>query len=112
MNVKQKQLEIAALLLTTITCSSCTVMVEVVPPVVSAMGSYFSYKTSKIEPVVVTTISKDCYLKTYTQISCDLRKSIRATDKGEMLLKQISDENRLYMENCPNAVKPDPISCN
>jgi len=95
----------------TITCSGCAVLADVIPPVVSTVGSYFSYEAANVDPVEVTTISKDCYIKKYISVNCALRTAIRATEDGESLLKNISDENKLYMEICPNAVKPDPISC-
>ena len=96
---------LARLILILITGCSLTgcVGIQVVSAGLSAVGGYYSYKASKIDPVEVTTISKDCYLYKYVSIPVPERESLSEESK-----RAIAVNNKLMTENCGGlVVKPD-----
>jgi len=86
--------------------TGCSVAPELVSVVGSATSSYFSYQASKIEPVEVTTLSKDCILNLkYAQISCVTRRVMTKAEK-----QVISTNNRKLVEIC-GIDKPKILIC-
>jgi hypothetical protein len=92
-------------------CASLGLLGEVVGPAFSATGAYFSYKASKVEPINVTTVSRDCYLKTYIQVTCENRVELKQTKEGMALLQNIAKENKLFAEQCPDFEVPPKLDC-
>ena len=76
--------------------------IQVVSAGLSAVGGYYSYKASKIDPVEVTTISKDCYLYKYVSVPIPERESLSEETK-----RAIATNNFTMVSNCPNITKPD-----
>lgn len=92
----QRLLGTILVLILTIGISGC-VALEVIPSVLSATGSYYSYKAAKVEPVNVTTISKDCHLYEYVEVDDETWEALPNDVK-----QHIGINNKLMVENCPN----------
>lgn len=81
-------------------------ILSVIGTATSAGGTYFSYQASKIEPVEVTTLSKECVLGLdYVQIGCDSRKGMTQAEK-----RSIATNNRKLVEICGIA-RPEILTC-
>ena len=94
------------ILILTITCNlTGCVGIQVVSAGLSAVGSYYSYQTSKKDPVEVTTISKDCYLYKYVSIPVPERESLSEETK-----RAIAINNKIMTENCGGLVVKPEIS--
>ena len=83
---------------TTLTCSGCQLL-QVASAGAGAVSSYYSYKASKVEPVAVTTISKDCLW--YSYITVPQLDRLTATSE---LTDQIKVNNKLAVTHC-SAIK-------
>jgi len=75
---------------------------EVVKGVTAAVTTYWTYQIKNIDPINVTTISKECHLYEFVCLTQETKDSINLDDWDT-----IAYNNRVIVENCPNVEKPD-----